>query len=262
MSLKIGGGASNRYTLGEGGGYVHTTGKETDQIQADDGRRGGAFAARFWFRQHFGVRPVPAAGRFPQRRAGRLSGGVSMASAPRDRDDYLCARGNGGARRQHGEPRGNCGGRRPVDDGGQRDYSPRDAQGRPCRTDARVSVVGQPAVVAEDDGASLSRGEGAGYSGDQGRRWHARARGVRSFLGEEWTGGRHRCRSYLSGCVRAAGTKEDAASGSHAAGFRVRVRGRRKVLQCVGTPRGADRTGKLGGHETVRGGGQPFTGAV
>jgi len=49
MSLKIGGGASNRYTLGEGGGYVHTTGKETDQIQADDGRRGVHLRRAFGF---------------------------------------------------------------------------------------------------------------------------------------------------------------------------------------------------------------------
>ncbi len=185
-----------------------------------------------------------------------------MASAPRDRDDYVCARGHRGARRQHGEPRSDCGRRRPVDDGRQRDHSPGDAEGRPHRTDARVSAVGKPSVVAEDDRAAVSRGESAGYPGDQGRRRDARARGMREILGEDWTGGWHRCRSHLSGCVRAARTEEDSAGGDYAARVRVRFCGQREVLQRFRTPRGAHGAGGLGGHQASRRGGQPFSGAV
>src|SRR2546429_7125456 len=56
------------------------------------------------------------------------------------RDDYVCTFRYGGTRRQHGESRNDCRGRRPVDDRGRRDHPLGDAQGRSRRAHARVSV--------------------------------------------------------------------------------------------------------------------------
>ncbi|MGD0646373.1 MAG: pirin family protein [Acidobacteriaceae bacterium] len=53
-------------------------------------------------------------------------------------------------------------GRRAVDDGGPWDSSPGDAEGRCAGSDAWLSAVGEPALVAEDDGAALP-----GYSGER-----------------------------------------------------------------------------------------------
>src|SRR6267378_1466254 len=49
-------------------------------------------------------------------------------------------------------------------------------------------------------------------------------------MGKERTGGWHRRRSDLSGCVRAAGTEKDFAGGNHAARVRLRFCRRRKIL--------------------------------
>ena len=61
---------------------------------------------------------------------------------------------------EHGDSLGNRGahgrGRRAVDDGGQRHPAPGNAAGRRAGPDARLPALGQPAVVAQDDRASLS----------------------------------------------------------------------------------------------------------
>ena len=69
---------------------------------------------------------------------------------------------------EHGDSMGNRGRdrrrRRAMDDGGKRNHPSGDAEGRPGRPDARISVVGESAVVAQDDRAALSGGEGARHS--------------------------------------------------------------------------------------------------
>ena len=61
---------------------------------------------------------------------------------------------------EHGDSMGNRGaigaGRHSVDDGRPRHHSPGDAQGRLARPDARLSAVGEPARVAQDDRAAVS----------------------------------------------------------------------------------------------------------
>ena len=57
------------------------------------GRRSEA-ATRLRLRQDERFRSVSAARRFPQRQSRGLSGWLSVASAPRDRDDYLCTGGS------------------------------------------------------------------------------------------------------------------------------------------------------------------------
>ena len=66
---------------------------------------------------------------------------------------------------EHGDSMGNRGAigcrRYPMDDSGKRHHPPGDAEGRPGRQDARISAVGQSAVVTQDDRAALSGSEGA-----------------------------------------------------------------------------------------------------
>ncbi len=57
-------------------------------------------------------------------------------------------------------------------------------------TDARVPAVGEPAVVAQDDGAALPGGEGGRHPGGQGRRRHAGPRRLRGVPGERRPGQR------------------------------------------------------------------------
>ena len=87
-------------------------------------------------------------------------------------------------------------------------------------------------------------------------------RGVRPFLGNARAGGRHRGRSDLSGCYRAAGAEEDAAGGNHAACLRIRFWRRREILQRVRPAGGSDRKRGMGGHHAAHGGGQPVAGAL
>ena len=56
-------------------------------------------------------------------------------------------------------------------------------QGDPRGPHARLPALGQPAVVAEDDGAALSGRQGRRDPRDRRRRRHARARRLRRFLG-------------------------------------------------------------------------------
>src|SRR5260370_32631902 len=101
--------------------------------------------------------------------------------------------------------------------------------------------MGQSAVVPQNDRASLPGSEGGGHSGDYRRRWHARPRRRRKFLGKVGPGGRGGGGSGLSGRVGGAGSKEKAAGGNHSSRLRLRVRGRREVLQRVRSAGGADR---------------------
>ena len=109
---------------------------------------------------------------------------------------------------EHGDSMGNRGAiarrRRAVDDGGQRHHPPGDAQGRPGGPDARVPVVGEPAVVAQDDRAALPGGEGARHPRGHRRRRHAGARRLRKLLGQERPRGRDRRRPDLPRCLGAA----------------------------------------------------------
>ncbi len=115
---------------------------------------------------------------------------------------------------EHGDSLGNDGklgaGRRAVDDGRQRHPASGDAAGRCPGPHARLPALGQPALLAQDDGAALS-----GHSGDRNprgrrRRRHARARDLRRLLGQARTGRRHRGGAALSRRVRAAGQAQDA----------------------------------------------------
>ena len=73
---------------------------------------------------------------------------------------------------------------------------------------ARLPAVGQSAIVAEDDRAALSGGEGGRDPDHHGRRRHARAHRLRQFLGQKRAGGWHCGRSDLPGCVGPAGPRK------------------------------------------------------
>ena len=67
-----------------------------------------------------------------------------------------------------GNKRRDWSGRCAVDDGGERDYPPGDAEGRCGGAHARLPVMGESSGVAEDDGSAVPGGEGARHSGDHG----------------------------------------------------------------------------------------------
>ena len=90
--------------------------------------------------------PFSAAGRFSQRQSGRLPGGISLASASRDRDDHLRAGRLGRARRQPGQQGQNDRRRRAMDDRRQRHSASGNAQGRHPGPHARLPAVGEPAL--------------------------------------------------------------------------------------------------------------------
>ena len=103
---------------------------------------------------------------------------------------------------EHGDSMGNKGAiarrRCAVDDRGQRNHPPGNAQGRRGGPHARISVVGESSLVAQDDHAALSGSEGAGHPGNSGRRWHQGSHRLRKFLGQERSCGWHRRRAHLS----------------------------------------------------------------
>jgi len=72
----------------------------------------------------------------------------------------------------HADSIGNKGAISPGDvqwmTAGKRNYSSRDAEGRRRRSNAWISVVGESAGFAEDDGAAISGSAIAGNSGDYG----------------------------------------------------------------------------------------------
>ena len=103
------------------------------------------------------------------------------------------------------------------------------------RAHARLSAVGEPSRVAQDDGAALPGGEGAPTSPSSRT---TMGRGCASFAGpsgERRTRGRRRDRSRSTSTSRFPPGKRKIAPGRNdAKRVRLRVRGRGKVLQCVG----------------------------
>ena len=153
---------------------------------------------------------------------------------------YVLA-GNGRARRQPRQSRHSRRRRRAVDDRRQRHHAPGNAAGRRAGPHARLPALGQSAVVAEDDGAALSGRQGGADSGSRRRRRHARARGLRRFLGQARPGRRRRRRSALSRRLGAAGQAQDAAGRDRAPRLRLCVRGLRHFPRRVAAVRRADR---------------------
>src|SRR5262249_29388021 len=106
-----------------------------------------------------------------------------MASAPRDRDDHVCAGGERRTWRQPRKPRCARSRRRAVDDRGERNSPPGNAAGRCARAHAWLPAVGQLALVAKDDSAALPGHQGGRDSRDRGRRRDARPRHLRRVWG-------------------------------------------------------------------------------
>ncbi len=98
---------------------------------------------------------------FRNDRPERLPRRLPVASASRHRDDHLRARRHGRSRRQPRQPRHARRRRRAVDDRRQRHHASGDAAGRRAGPHARLPALGQPALVAEDDGAALPGRQGA-----------------------------------------------------------------------------------------------------
>ena len=179
---------------------------------------------------------------FRNEQPGRLSRRLSVASAPRHRDDHLRAGGQRRARRQPRQPRQPRRRRRAVDDGGQRHHAPGNAEGRPAGPDARLPALGEPAGVAEDDRAALSGRAGAGHPRGGGRRRHARAGGCAA------TSGGNEGRSKASRPIRATSTSRCRRASAKrlavetlAPRVRVRVRGLGHVPRRVAAAGGPDR---------------------
>src|ERR1051325_2007448 len=80
-----------------------------------------------------------------------------------------------------------------MDDGGKRNPPSGNAPWRSARADARISVMGEPSFVAENDAAALSGYFIRGNSGGDGRRWYQGPDYFRRFLGKDRPGGG--CRS-------------------------------------------------------------------
>ena len=195
---------------------------------------------------------------------GGLPRRLPVASAPRHRDHHLRPRRHRRARRQHGQPRRHRRRRRPVDDRRQRHHPPGDAaratrQGRmhgfqlwanlPASlkmTAPRYQEVKAPDIpeVTDDDGTQ-----------------------VRVVCGSFWgkTGpvdGIAAEPIYLDVSVP-PGTQEDPARRDHPPRLRLRLRGRRQVLQRLRPARRADRRGRLGRHRApAPKRGQPLAGRL
>ena len=166
--------------------------------------------------------------------------GLPVASASRHRDDHLRARRHRRARRQPRQSRQPRRGRRPVDDGGQRHPAPGDAEGRSAGPHARLPALGEPARVAEDDGAALS-GRRTARTSPRSSTTTARACAscAASFWGKTRAGGRRRGRPALPRHLRAARRAQAAAGRDDAPRVRVRLRGLGHVPRRVGAARGA-----------------------
>ena len=81
---------------------------------------------------------------------------LSLASAPRHRDDHLCAGRHRRTWRQPWQHRHAGRGRRAMDDRRVGHHAPGNAARERAGPDARLPALGQPAVGAEDDRAALS----------------------------------------------------------------------------------------------------------
>ena len=150
-----------------GQSHVHSPRQKHHHLETHDGGSRRQTAPRLRLRRDERVRSVPAARRFPQRPAGRLPRRLSLASASRHRDHHLCAGRQRRARRQPRQSRQSRSRRRAMDDRRARHPSSGNAARRRQGPHARISALGQSAVVAEDDGAALSGREGRGDSGNR-----------------------------------------------------------------------------------------------
>jgi hypothetical protein len=124
-----------------------------------------------------------------------------------------------------------------VDDGGQRHPPPGDAAGGRAGPDARLPALGQPSVVAQDDGAALSGHPRDGHPRGDRRRRHPGADRERGILGQARAGGRRGRGAELPRRERAAGTAEAAGGGDRAERLRLRVRRLRHLPRCLGRGR-------------------------
>src|SRR5437016_1555060 len=118
------------------------------------------------------------------------TGGIPVASAPRNRDDHLRACRLRRTRRQPGQPGENGSRRRAMDDRRQWHPPPGDAQRRPAWAHARFPVVGEPALLAEDDRSPVPGYSVQRDSRGNRRRRHSRARYLRRVLGQARAGRR------------------------------------------------------------------------
>src|SRR3981189_351829 len=114
----------SRVNGGRGENYVAPSDKTNQPNEAHHRGRRGKTPARLWLRQNEGFRSVSAVRRLPQRESVRLPGRISLASAPRNRDDYIRAGRLRRARRQLGQQGQNDRRRRAMDDGRQRHPAP------------------------------------------------------------------------------------------------------------------------------------------
>ena len=169
----------------------------------------------------------------------RRTGRVSLASAPGDRDDHLCARRVGGAFRLARQPRRAGAGVGAVDDRGVGHPAPGDAAGGGVGADARLPALGEPAVGAEDDVAALPGHRRERHHRDRRRRRHGGADHHRHVLGQEGAGGRDRGGAAVPRRHGAGGGAKDAAGRYAGQRLRLRVRGRGELPRCGGTGGGA-----------------------
>ncbi len=172
--------------------------KRIVQVHAHHGRRGRQAAPRVRVRQDRRVRSVPAARRLPQRRPeDYLAGFPWHPHRGIETITYVLA-----GTVEHGDSLGNRGTLGAGDvqwmTAGQRHPPSGDAAGRRARPHARLPAVGEPALLAQDDGAALPGRPGKRHPGGRRRRRDARARDLRRVLGQARSGGRHRGRSALS----------------------------------------------------------------
>ena len=113
--------------------------------------------------------PFPAAGRFSQRQPAGLPGGISRGIRTAGSRRSLTCSPAPWSTATAWATRANDRRRRAMDDRRQRHPAPGNAQGRRAGTHARLSAVGQPALIAEDDRSALS-----GHSGERDPRGHRR----------------------------------------------------------------------------------------
>ena len=137
--------------------------------------------------------------------------------------------------------------RRAVDDCGTRHPAPGNAARRRGRPHARLSALGEPAGVAEDDGAAVSGHPCEGHPGSHRRRRHACARDLRRVLGPARTGRWRGRRPSVSRCIRPARQTGPAAGRPREPCVCVRVRGRRQVPRRLAAARRAERNQRRSG---------------
>ena len=197
----------------------------------------------FGFGDTSGDRSVPAARRFPQRPARTItspaSPGIRIAASRRS---PMCSPAPSSTATASAIAGTLGAGDVQWMTAGPRHHASGDAAGRRAGPHARLPALGQPAVVAQDDGAALSGRQGAPRSP---RSSTTTARAVRVVCGEFWgktrPGRRRRRRSALSRRLRAAGQAQDASGRSRPPRLCLRVRRRRHLPRRLAAARRADR---------------------